>query len=82
VFELLGDFEPKTSTDSFSFQEVKQTSFPIDGILVLPIYASDLPINFIEVQGYCDTKGDLYPSLFCEIFLYLNAQIFRSVQSN
>jgi predicted transposase YdaD len=82
VFELLGDFEPKTSTYSFSSQEVKQTSFRIDGILVPPIYASDIPIYFIEVQGYRDTKGNLYPTLFSEIFLYLNDRIPRGVQSN
>lgn len=40
--------------------------------MVPPIYATDLPIYFVEVQGYRDTKGDLYPSLFSEIFLYLN----------
>ncbi len=72
VFELLGNFDPRASTYSFSSQEVKQSSFRIDGILVPPIYASDLPIYFVEVQGYRDTKGDLYPSLFSEIFLYLN----------
>ena len=72
VFELLGNTDPRASTYSFSSQEVKQSSFRIDGILVPPIYATDLPIYFIEVQGYRDTKGDLYPSLFSEIFLYLN----------
>jgi predicted transposase/invertase (TIGR01784 family) len=72
LFELLGNTDPRASTYSFSSQEVKQTSFRIDGILVPPIYARDLPIYFVEVQGYRDTKGDLYPSLFGEIFLYLN----------
>ena len=72
LFELLGNTDPRTSTYSFSSQEVKQSSFRIDGILVPPIYARDLPIYFVEVQGYRDTKGDLYPSLFSEIFLYLN----------
>ena len=72
LFELLGNPDPRTSTYSFSSQEVKQSSFRVDGILVPPIYARDLPIYFVEVQGYRDTKGDLYPSLFSEIFLYLN----------
>ena len=72
MFELLGNTDPRASTYSFSSQEVKQSSFRIDGILVPPIYATDLPIYFVEVQGYRDTKGDLYPSLFSEIFLYLN----------
>lgn len=72
LFELIGNPSPKTSTYSFSSQEVKQTSFRIDGLLLPPIYASDLPIYFVEIQGYRDTKGDLYPSFFSEIFLYLN----------
>jgi predicted transposase/invertase (TIGR01784 family) len=72
VFELLGDSSPRSSTYSFSSQEVKQTSFRIDGILVPPIYAIDLPIYFVEIQGYRDTQGNLYPGFFSEIFLYLN----------
>ncbi len=72
LFQLIGNHDPRVSTYSFSSQEVKQTSFRIDGIMVPPIYATDLPIYFVEVQGYRDTKGDLYPSLFSEIFLYLN----------
>lgn len=72
VFELLGNTSPRASTYSFSSQEVKQTSFRIDGILLPPPYATDLPIYFVEIQGYRDTKGDLYPSFFSEIFLYLN----------
>lgn len=72
LFELIGSDSPRTSTYSFASQEVKQTSFRIDGILVPPIYATDLPIYFLEIQGYRDTKGDLYPSFFSEIFLYLN----------
>jgi len=72
IFELIGNDSPRTSTYSFASQEVKQTSFRIDGILVPPIYATDLPIYFLEIQGYRDTKGELYPSFFSEIFLYLN----------
>ena len=71
VFELLNESFPKASTYSFASQEVKQTSFRIDGILLPPIYAIDLPIYFIEIQGYRDTQGDFYPSFFSEIFLYL-----------
>jgi len=69
LFELIGNPSPRTSTYSFSSQEVKQTSF-IDGILVPPPYATDLPIYFIEI--YQRSKGDPYPSFFEEIFLYLN----------
>jgi predicted transposase/invertase (TIGR01784 family) len=72
IFELLGNSSPRNSTYSFSSQEVKQTSFRIDGILVPPIYATDLPIYFVEIQGYRDTQRSLYPSFFSEIFLYLN----------
>lgn len=72
LFDLIGNPSPRASTYSFSSQEVKQTSFRIDGILIPPPYATDLPIYFVEVQGYRDTKGDLYPSFFGEIFLYLN----------
>lgn len=72
LFELIGNPSPRTSTYSFSSQEIKQTSFRIDGILVPPPYATDLPIYFVEIQGYRDSKGDLYPSFFSEIFLYLN----------
>jgi predicted transposase YdaD len=72
VFELIGSPFPRASTYGFGSQEVKETSFRIDGILTPPPYASDLPIVFVEVQGYRDTKGDLYPSFFSEIYLYLN----------
>jgi len=72
VLELIGNPSPRASTYSFVSQEVKQSSFRIDGILVPPPYASDLPIYFVEAQGYRDTQGDLYPGLFSEIFLYLN----------
>jgi predicted transposase/invertase (TIGR01784 family) len=57
---------------SFISQEVKQTSFRIDGILTPAADTPDQPIYFIEVMGYRDPKGDLYPSFFSEIFLYLN----------
>lgn len=72
VFDLIGTPSPRTSIYSFVSQELKETIFRIDGVLVPPPYATDLPIYFVEVQGYRDTKGDLYPSFFSEIFLYLN----------
>lgn len=37
-----------------------------------PIYATDLPIFFVEIQGYKDTKKVLYSSFFSQIFLYLH----------
>lgn len=72
LFELIDNPSPRNSTYGFASLEVKQTSFRMDGIFVPPPYASDLPIYFVEVQGYKDKKGDLYPGFFGEIFLYLN----------
>lgn len=69
VLELLGNPDYRASTYSFSSQEVKQTSFRLDGILTPPANLEELPIYFIEVQGYSD--GEFYPRLFSEIFLYL-----------
>jgi len=67
--ELLGKDCSRASTYSFSSQEVKQTSFRLDGVLAPPDNATELPIYFIEVQAYSD--GELYYRLFSEIFLYL-----------
>ncbi|MBW4623057.1 MAG: Rpn family recombination-promoting nuclease/putative transposase [Cyanosarcina radialis HA8281-LM2] len=72
IFELIGNLDPRGSTYSFASQEVKQTNFRIDGILVPPSYASDLPLYFVEIQGYKDTKNVLYSSFFSQIFLYLH----------
>lgn len=72
MFELIGNVSARDTTYSFASQEVKQTSFRIDGILVPPIYATDLPVVFVEVQGYKDTKKVLYSSFFSQIFLYLH----------
>ncbi len=72
VFELINKPSPRNTTYSFASVEVKETSFRMDGILVPPTYATNLPIVFVEVQGYKDTKGVLYSSLFSQIFLYLH----------
>jgi len=71
VFQLIGDRSPRTGSYAFGSQEVKQLAFRIDGILNPPPYASDLPIVFVEVQGYRDQLKVLYHSFFAEIFLYL-----------
>lgn len=71
VFRLIGDNSPRAGTYAFGSQEVKQLSFRIDGILNPPPYASDLPIVFVEVQGYPDRHKILYHRFFAEIFLYL-----------
>lgn len=59
---------------SFVSQEVKQTRFQIDGILLPHHRRGDLPIYFVEVQGYRDRrKGEnFYYGYFSEIYLYLN----------
>lgn len=71
VFELIGDMSPRTGGYTFGSQEVKQLSFRIDGILTPPLYATDLPVVFVEVQAVPDHKKILYHSFFAEIFLYL-----------
>ncbi|MGB3298541.1 MAG: Rpn family recombination-promoting nuclease/putative transposase [Phormidesmis sp.] len=72
LYELLGNPDPRVSTYSFASQEVKQTSFRFDGILIPPPDIGDLPIVFIEAQAYADRKNTLYSSFFSEIFLYLH----------
>jgi predicted transposase/invertase (TIGR01784 family) len=72
VFDLIGRPPARNVTYHFASQEVKQTSFRIDGILVPPTEAIDLPIVFVEVQGYRDQNNVLYSSFFSQIFLYLH----------
>jgi len=72
ICELLDYDDPRVSAYGFGSQEVKETSFRLDGILIPPDRMSDLPIIFVEVQGYADRKGTLYSSFFSEIFLYLH----------
>jgi len=72
VFDLIGRPPTRDVTYRFASEEVKQTSFRIDGILVPPTDADDLPIVFVEVQGYRDQKNVLYSSFFAQIFLYLH----------
>jgi len=71
VFQLLGETTTPAGTYAFSSQEVKQLAFRIDGVLTPPPDAVDLPLVFVEVQGYRDQKKILYHSFFAEIFLYL-----------
>lgn len=72
VFELIGITASGDLTYRFASQEIKQTSFRIDGILLPPVDALNLPIVFVEAQGYKDAKGTLYSSFFSEIFLCLH----------
>jgi predicted transposase/invertase (TIGR01784 family) len=71
-FELIGENDPRTVTYSFASQEVKQTSFTIDGIFLPPLRMLQAPIYFVEAQGYRDKKGEnFYYRFFGEIHLYL-----------
>ena len=72
ICELLGNTDPRTSAYGFGSQEIKETSFRLDGILIPPTRMPDLSIIFVEVQGYSDQTGTLYSSFFSEIFLYLH----------
>lgn len=54
-------------------QEVKQTRFQIDGILLPHHRRSTLPIYFLEVMGYKPKNGKhFYQELITEIHLYIN----------
>ncbi|MEX0269011.1 Rpn family recombination-promoting nuclease/putative transposase [Leptolyngbyaceae cyanobacterium UHCC 1019] len=69
VFELMGEEVPAAVSYTFGSQEVKQTSFRLDGILTPSVQEPNSPIVFVEVMGYRD--NNLYFSFFAEIFLYL-----------
>jgi len=71
VFQLLGGTTPLPGRYTFGSQEVKQTRFQIDGVLTPPPESLNLPLVFVEVQGYRDQQKTLYHSFFAEIFLYL-----------
>lgn len=71
---MIGAVSPaETGLYSFVSQEVKQTRFQIDGILLPHHRRPDLPIYFIEVMGYKQKPGEsLYHNFLSEINLYLN----------
>ena len=72
-FELIGASLPQSGLYSMVSQEVKQTRFQIDGILLPHHRRSDLPIYFLEVMGYKPKQGKhFYQELITEIHLYLN----------
>lgn len=53
----------------FRSEEIKQTAFRLDGVLVPPLAAPDRPLVFVEVQFQPDDQ--FYRRFFAEIFLYL-----------
>lgn len=72
-FELIGTSIPQSGLYSMVSQEVKQTRFQIDGILLPHHRRADLPIYFLEVMGYKPKQGKrFYQELITEIHLYLN----------
>lgn len=72
-FELIGTPTPQIGLYSMISQEVKQTRFQIDGILLPHHRRSDLPIYFLEVMGYKPKNGKhFYQEFITEIHLYLN----------
>jgi len=71
-FELIGSPCPNPASYRFISQEVKQTSFRIDGVLVPPDDRPEQLLYFIEFHGYRDQEGNLYPGFFSEILMYLN----------
>jgi predicted transposase/invertase (TIGR01784 family) len=72
-FELIGASQTEQGLYSLVSQEVKQTRFQIDGILLPHHRRSTLPIYFLEVMGYKPKQGKhFYQELITEIHLYLN----------
>jgi len=72
-FELIGTQPPQQGLYSLISQEVKQTRFQINGVLLPHHRRADLPIYFLEVMGYKPKQGKhFYQELLTEIHLYLN----------
>ena len=70
VLELAG-IEP-TGAENYQFrsEEIKQTAFRLDGVLIPPLDKPSLPLIFVEVQYQVDRS--FYSRFFCEIFFYLH----------
>jgi len=69
VFELAGWPTPDMAGYRFRSEEIKQTAFRLDGVLMPPAHATDRPVVFVEVQYQPDDR--FYRRFFAEIFLYL-----------
>ena len=72
VFELAGWPAPAGAVYTLHAEEVKQTSFRLDGLLLPPPDLSDLPGIFVEAQFQLD--NDFYGRWFTQIFLFLYRQ--------
>jgi predicted transposase/invertase (TIGR01784 family) len=68
VFELAGWPLPANAGYTLQAEEVKQTSFRLDGLLTPAGADPTLPLVFIEIQFQ---RKVFYPRWFSEIFLYL-----------
>ncbi len=72
VFELTGGSVPTDTAYTLHAEEVKQTAFRLDGILVPPDTAPDAPMVFLEAQSQPD--DGFYPRWFTSLFLFLYRQ--------
>ena len=72
VFELADWPLPAGALYTLHAEEVKQTSFRLDGLLLPPPEPPDLPVVFVEVQFQRD--DDFYSRWFTELFLFLRQQ--------
>ena len=70
VLELAGIEQTGAKNYQFRSEEIKQTAFRLDGLLVPPLEQPDLPLFFVEVQFQVD--HEFYSRFFCEIFFYLH----------
>ena len=62
----------RTGAENYQFrsEEIKQTAFRLDGVLIPPLDKPSLPLIFVEVQYQVDRS--FYSRFFCEIFFYLH----------
>ncbi len=71
VFELAGIVVAETSGYQFRSQEIKQTSFRLDGVIEPPPERPDAPRAYVEVEVQFQPDDDFYIRFFREILLHL-----------
>ncbi len=69
VFELAGLEAPAVGAYQFRAEEIKQTAFRLDGLLIPPPEQPDAPVVLVEVQAWPDPE--FYGRFFAELLLYL-----------
>ena len=69
VFELAGLEAPAVGAYQFRAEEIKQTAFRLDGLLIPPPEQPDAPVVLVEVQAQPDPE--FYGRFFAELLLYL-----------